>query len=429
MLKNWMKKSWAALMLAITPAIAYAEDAETLTQNWFYAQSETERAEHFDKLMAASTSNNTAKFGLGAVQFFSAIEGLSADLYRYGAINQRRGVLDLVPIPIPANVSPDTLDYDALRQVFTDFETELEAARGTLSQVDPTEPASIEISFYDARFNPFAASDLTDEMRFTSITQSMMGGARRTENAQAQPTPDKVRAAFTFSFDNADAIWLEGYSNVLLSQVDLLLAHDFERTFNTSFQIFFPGSNLPLQQELIPNGYKGRSGFLGNEGMLADLIAMVHLMDWKVIEPERRADFVHHLREVARLSHANWDAIKSETDNDREWLPGPHQPGKHPLTGIEVTDDMVSGWNRSMDLLDDIMSGVRLIPHWRFEGRGVNIKRLMESDQNFDPVLFATGAGVVPFLETGNIVTRKEWREIERTVGRRNFGMIAAWFN
>ena len=419
---NWIKKLWAAAILAVTPAIAYAQSGEKITQGWFYAETQSQRAEQLTKLELAAKTDNTAKFGLGTVQFFSAIEGFSQDMLTYGLASHETDLRAVVPFPLPVNSNPATLTYDGLRIALADFETNLERARATLAGVQQSEPIAINISFEDAHFNLTGAEVIPNELRFTELIagiQSPRGRANTASEVQS----------LTFQFDNADAIWFEGYSNVILSQLDFLLAHDFSRAFDTSFQLFFPKSNLPLQDELIPNGYKGRNSMFGNDGAIADMISLIHLLDWPVVEPHRRADVAQHLTEVARLSRANWDAILSETDNNSEWLPGPHQPGIHPLTGIEVTQPMVDGWMQSMQLLEDIMAGERLVPHWRFEGRGINMKRFFESTENFDPVLLLTGPGALPYLEQGDIVTPGEWRAIQNLVGRGNFGLVATWFN
>ncbi len=423
MLSHWLKKFWATALLAVTPAIAFAQDAEENTQNWFYASTQSERAKPLAALEAAASSDNAARFGLGSVQFFSAIEGFAQDMVQYGLASHERDMRQFMPLPLPPNPAPATLTYANLRKALEDFETELELARTTLSGVDASKPVDIAISFDQSRFNATGQEAIPNELRFMDVIAAAQSpaGRRDTDNGN-QPE-------LTFTFDNADAIWLEGYTNVILSQVDFLLAHDFNRTFDASFHLFFPKANLPLQDALIPNGYRSRTGMFGSEGMIADAISLIHLLDWPVVEPERRADFARHMSEVARLSAANWDAIKKETDNNKEWLPGPQQPGTHPLTGIEVTDQMVDGWLKSMKLLDDIMKGERLVPHWRFEGQGLNLKRYFESTQNFDPVLLLTGPGALPYLEQGDIVTQAEWREIQNLVGRRNFGMVAAWFN
>ncbi|MEM8542036.1 MAG: hypothetical protein AAGF25_13865 [Pseudomonadota bacterium] len=419
---EWFKKIWASALLAITPAIAYAQPAQDLTQAWFYASSETDRTIQHGALESASKTDNTAMFGLGAVQFFSAIEGFSQDMLKFGLASHDNELRALLPLPLPHNATPEALTYGGLRQALIDFETELENARATLASVDTNEPVAISINFANARFNITGQESIPNEQSFVGL---IAGAQSMTTGTNAVPADQE----FKFRFDNADAIWLEGYANVILGQVDFLLAHDFSRTFDASFHLFFPKSNLPLQEDLIPNGYEGRGGMFGHDGMIADAITFIHLLDWPVVEAERRTDFARHMTEIARLSRANWAAITVETDNANEWLPGPQQPGIHPLTGIEVTQEMVDGWMQSMDLLEAVMAGKRLVPHWRFEGRGLNLKSYFESTQNFDPVLLLTGPGALPYLEKGNIITQQEWRAIQNLVGRRNFGMVAAWFN
>ncbi|TIT01089.1 MAG: hypothetical protein E5W85_32860, partial [Mesorhizobium sp.] len=75
----------------------------------------------------------------------------------------------------------------------------------------------------------------------------------------------------------------------------------------------------------------------------------VHLVNWPVVEPERRQAARRHLMEMIRLSREDWKAIRAETDNDREWLPGPQQKGASPLTGLEVGEEQVQAWHAALD--------------------------------------------------------------------------------
>ena len=101
---------------------------------------------------------------------------------------------------------------------------------------------------------------------------------------------------------------------------------------------------------------------------------------------------------MIRLSRENWRAILAETDNDREWLPGPHQPGVHVLTGLEVGTDEVQGWMTALTMAEDLLEARALLPHFRITGQGIDMKRFFEEPQAFDFVPMITGPGVVPYL-------------------------------
>ena len=92
----------------------------------------------------------------------------------------------------------------------------------------------------------------------------------------------------------------------------------------------------------------GGSGIFASEWRIADFISFVHLINWKVVEPERSKAARTELLEMIRLSREDWKAIRAETDNDREWLPGPQQTGANLLTGLDVTEEQVQGKFRAV---------------------------------------------------------------------------------
>lgn len=415
--------------LGLFASPARAQTAEDLTQDWFYAQTETARAAALAGLEAAAAGDNTAHFGRASIAFFDTVEGLMQDLHRYGYDFPRSGFVSELQFAIPENPSPETLTYEGFRDLLERFVSGMERSRVLLGEVDGTVPVAIGIDFGEARMNVVGGETIASRATLAGIFAQMQPRRPRPRNQDGKPAPTPPPPVFRF--DNADAIWLEGYANLVLAQAEFLLAHDFRRAFDNSFQLFFPRAGLPMQKELPPPASASdmRAGRASSAGWVADLISFVHLSDWPVIDRDRRAGYLDRMHEVARLSRANWAAIKAETDNDHEWLPGPHQPGIHPLSGIEVTDKVVDGWMRTLDLLDAVLDGDRLVPHWRFPARGIDIRAFFESGEDFDPVLLVTGPGALPFLKTGDVIDAGEWREIRTLVGRRSFFMTAAWFN
>ena len=147
-------------------------------------------------------------------------------------------------------------------------------------------------------------------------------------NGGAVP-PDMAGAALVFRFDRADGYWLQGYANFLMAQADFWLAHDFRQAFDESFHMLFPKAKLPMQDALVPLD-DGSGSMFASEWRIADFVSFIHLINWPVAEPERRKAARTELLEMIRLSREDWKAIRAETDNDREWLPGPQQTGVQP---------------------------------------------------------------------------------------------------
>ena len=166
-----------------------------------------------------------------------------------------------------------------------------------------------------------------------------------------------------------------------------------------------------------------------SEWRFADFISLVHLVNWPVVEPERRQAARRHLLEMIRLSREDWKAILAETDNDREWLPGPQQKGINPLTGLEVGQEQVQAWLATLTVAEDLLEGRVLLPHFRITGKGINMKRFFDEPKPFDLVLSITGPGIAPYLESGKILSSDDFDQIQREFGGAGFLTFALWFN
>jgi hypothetical protein len=159
---------------------------------------------------------------------------------------------------------------------------------------------------------------------------------------------------------------------------------------------------------------------------IADLIAFIHLFNWPVIEPERMPEVRKHLLEMIRLSRESWRRIQAETDDDREWIPGPSQ--RSALVRLRTTEERVAGWHTFLDEFEAILDGRRLIKHWRFVTRGVNLRRMFEEPRTFDPVMIAQGSAVLPYLEKGDLVSANTTRTL-LDVFEGDFFAYFVWFN
>ena len=116
--------------------------------------------------------------------------------------------------------------------------------------------------------------------------------------------------------------------------------------------------------------------------------------------------------------------MRAETDDDNEWLPGPHQKG---ALGWPVSEEMIASWLGALDELEAVLDGRKLVPHPRFV-RGINVKRVLTEPRQFDLVLWITGHGVLPYLEDGPVADGRAWAQASQ-VFRGQFLAYAFWFN
>jgi len=372
----------------------------------------------FGGLLQQSPQDNGIRVPLGVLQFLRAIEGLGQDYHRYGLDPARSNRSILMRMPIPNNPNPEEISYAKARTVLQNLLDRLSKADKTLSDF---KPSGIKI--------PIAINEISLDLD---------------SNGKSSPN-EAVWGAIggnliEFAFDDADVFWLRGYINVLSGVVQFALAHDWQSAFERTAHLFFPRVQSPY-------------GFFGDEldesewasNQIFDIIAFIHLIDFKVIEPDRMTKSLEHFEKVIQLSRETWRLIREETDNDREWLPGKTQTsivlaGRQ---GNRMGDD----WERVLNQVELVLQGKELLPFWRgvknrnsfnFFGRsnnvefnsklGINLRKVFTNPQTFDLVLWIQGTGVAPFLESGKLIDFQAWNELSDAF-QGNLPFFAFWIN
>jgi hypothetical protein len=314
--------------------------------------------------------------------------------------------LPVMRLPVPANPRPEKLDYWAFRSIFERLVADLDAAEADLARVAAAD-VKLPVDLAKARL------DLDGDGRASDYESlgALIGGLANRDTAAVWPV----------AFDTGDVYWLRGYANFIAAFAQFMLAHDFEAAFDKTFHLYFPRAGLPLAEMLARPVIAG--GF--NGGAVGDAIAFLHLIDWKVTDRTRLLDSRDRLSAMARLSRTSWEAIRRESDDDREWLPSARQ--KSALLPIPVSDREIDGWLAVMAEFDAVLDGRKLLPHWRFD-EGLNVRRMFEQSPGFDLVLLIAGTDAVPWLEAGPVSTGADWNSLMWAFGG-NFLGYALWFN
>ncbi len=410
---------WVATC-AFTTAEARAEaDTAATIAALFSARSVADRDAAIEQLENADPKDPLVPYCLGAAAFIQSLEKLAIGLNRHGFESPQAFALPLLRLPIPPRAEPEPLTYEGFRDILLEFRDSMDAAAQKLDTVPTDVEFGAVIDLAQVGIDLDSDGAMAPEESIAAIIASMAG----TDDPSTPPGP------LVFRFDRADGYWLQAYANFLVAQADFWLAHDFRNTFEGSFHMLFPRARLPLQETLVPLPEQETSGMFMSEWRLADLVSFVHLVNWPVVEPERRQTARLKLLEMIRLSRENWKAIEAETDNDREWLPGPRQKGINALTGLEVGEQQVAAWHEALQMAEDLLEGRVLLPHFRIAGQGINMKNFFEAPQTFDLVLTITGPGVVPYLEKGTLLTSEEFARIRGQFGGAGFLTFAVWFN
>ncbi|RUU03219.1 hypothetical protein EOD23_18515 [Mesorhizobium sp. USDA-HM6] len=408
----------AALFLCL-PILSVAAEMPAAAKTLFEAKTVSERNTALSPLEAATPGDPASAYAAGAGEFFTALEILSGGLHRHGFESPQSFMLPLMRLPVPDNPNPEPLTYEQFRAILVAFRDRLEKSATTLGSVPADADIGMVVDLTRAGIDLNEDGNLAPDESIAAIMAALSRGA----------ASDTAAPSLTFRFDRADGYWLQGYAEFLMAQADFWLAHDFKTMFDGSFHMLFPRAKLPLQDTLVPPDGGMSGSIFASEWRFADFISLVHLVNWPVIEPERRQAARRHLLEMIRLSREDWKAIRAETDNDREWLPGPQQKGVNPLTGLEVGEEQVQAWLAALDMAEDLLEGRVLLPHFRIAGKGINMRRFFDEPKPFDLVLSITGPAIAPYLESGRILTSDDFDQIQREFGGAGFLTFALWFN
>lgn len=351
------------------------------------------------------------RFGLGTLQFIQAVEGLTQDMYRYGLRPDFATRLNIpfFRLPVPANPNPVEIDYQKFRGIFTRFMAGLTKAEKNLALVrDPDVKLPIRMGLIKLDIN---ADGIGDEPFKTILGRYMGGGNNPFQFGDMAVT-----------FDRGDAIWLQGYCNLLMAMGSVILAHDHKETFEVAGSLFFPKVKTP--HEFLNQIPRGPAGWFPND--ILDIIAFIHMWRFPLKDPQKMQDALAHLEKVIALSRESWKSILEETDNDNEWLPNPRQTG---VMGIGVRRQMVDGWMEFLDEAENILQGKKLVPLWRDgEVRGVNVRRVFTHPRDLDLILWIQGTAATPYLEAGPTSSSAVWNRMQQVFGGQFFG-FAFWFN
>jgi hypothetical protein len=411
---------WLALALALAwlaPCPALAGGAADLTRQTLESGHLQPGEADLTAHVAADPKDNEARFGLGMVRFAQALEHFGQRQYRYGLRAPANEIVPILRMPVPANPAPEALTYESQRESLQALLDDFAKVEATLAPMTDAE-TKIVIDLDAVRFD-FRGDGKPDESETLGAILTSLRNAGRTP-----PTPEPGK--FEVKFDNADAYWLRGYCHLLSASLEFVLAYDWRNTFERAGRLFYPRVEPPLPVGKHPLAQK-RDGFLRDSDEIADFIVLVHEIRWPLSDAARLQAAHTHLKQVVAMSRASWKSILAETDDDREWIPGPQQKNGV-ITSMPVTQEQVDAWLHALDDFDAVLDGRKLLPHWRF-AQGFNLKRAFFEPRDFDLVLWADGISAAPYLEDGEVLGGgSDWSELNRAF-HGNFPGYALWFN
>jgi hypothetical protein len=336
--------------------------------------------------------DDLARFQLGAVQFFIAVERLAQDSFRYG-LNPDLRWIPFLRTPIKPNPNPEPVRYEDARAMIAGFVERLEQAQTTLAPINDNALAW-KLDLTAVRLDLDGDGQAAPEETLWGVFQQF---------ALTRPQPQRgVPESFTIGLDSADVHWLRGYCHLLSALGEVILAYDYQRQFDHTAQLFFANPQTPYAVELTRPADDGDGRGILDDGRIFDAIAFIHLANFPLHEPARLTKARDHLLAMVDTSRKSWDLIERETDNDREWIPGPDQTSV--VEGVAMDKERLAAWRRFLDEAEAVLNGKKLIPFWRGNtDRGINLMKAFTEPKDFDLVLWVQGTAALPYLEDGEV--------------------------
>ena len=216
--------------------------------------------------------------------------------------------------------------------------------------------------------------------------------------------------ALLLGLDSADVHWLRGYCHLLAALGEMILAYDHERLFDHTAQLFFANPQTTFASLFAAKRDGSERAGPWNQEIILDAIAFIHLANFPLREPERLKTAHSHLLAMVQSSRKSWELIEAETDNDREWIPGPNQDSV--VAGVAINKERLAAWRSFFDEAEGVLNGKKLIPFWRRgTEQGVNLAKVFTEPRDFDFVLWVQGSGRHALPREGR---KNECRNLDR---------------
>ncbi len=384
------------------PAVdAFTRDGATLTKV----------TAELGELVESADADARTRFAHALATFFRSGEHAFQRLHGYGVGQPIRGggaFMFRGLMQAGMNPEPKPVTADDVRDIMEAWLTDLRTA-GTLFDAVPDGgdwKLSLDMARIPIDFNGDGVASPSEEpARAFSIM--FRNGINIPEGQRS----------FVLGLDATDLHWLRAYNDVLMAVAESLLAYDNRELFDRCAHLFFPKPVTPFEflQQRRPLDPMG----MGIDA--SDILAFAGSLDFPLVDDgkQRLARAREHLLEAIDHSRAMWVSARAETDDDREWLPAPHQSPA--LRGVEITEARVTLWLDLLDEAEALLEGGKLLRFWRGDGTmGIDVRKVFDEPRDFHLLYWVQGSAAKPYLVPigDRPVTRDElWADMEDTFG------------
>lgn len=411
--------SCLALVATSTSVCCHAQQ-QPLVEPYLMSGKLTEGRAALEKHLTSNPKDDQARFGLGVLRFVQAVEHLGQSWYEFG-IDDNIRQLPFVRLPVPENPNPKQVTYKDARAVLQKMIGYLDESDKSLAKIKATD-VKLPLHLFQLHIDFDKNGKLSPTEDLTKIYAQYLGNEFVQGHAKLNDT--------VVVFDYGDAQWMRGYTHLIRSMCETILAYDEEPVWDViAYHVFQkPVFKFKFMEEEFLDREDRDQFMWSNRNSILDAIAGIHNLNFKLVEPERLKRAHHHLKQTVVQSRKMWKSVMAETDDDREWIPNPRQ--KSMVSATRISKEMVSTWDEFLAEVDAILDGKKLLPFWRGtdKTRGVNLHEVFHKPRDLDVILWVHGSGAVPFLENGEVTEQGTWIRFQRTYGN-NFYSFAAWFN
>lgn len=323
---------------------------ESLSEKYLYSGQLAQGERVLEAELSTTPEDDQVRFGLAMLQLVRGIERLGSGLYDFGCRPENRQLF--VRIPIAENPDPAPITYSSYRRLMSGFRADLATVESTLSRIR-NKDVKLSLKLADIHLNLSGGQQPSEQ--FGEILKKVMGRGFRFHADNPQ---------FLVCFDRGDVAWLRAYCHMLMGLIDLMDSLDGEELFN-----------MTAAEQFIKPKLRTRPSQANQVGPQPPRQII------RITDPVRLRHFRDHMVKVCELNRETWGFIRSETDNDHEWLPNPRQTG---VLQLPVTDEMIDSWLLAIQELHDLMLGKKVIPAMIMQwlqpktAKGFNLARFLE---------------------------------------------------
>lgn len=386
---------WRALLAAVV-LVAQPAIADELTLDTKRSLVDLER-----ELEMLPSPTGLESVALGSVIFLRSVEAALQERYRVNAsFGDFMIGIPILRLPVSPNPDPEPFEPEFVASLFARVDAEMDRVRAALAAVklDSDDKLVIDVAGLWFDINGDGSRSFGEGvLEFVAVT--LEGGLP----GALVKIPSE---GLIVHFDAADVEWLAAYTHLLSAVSELVLAFD-----PTDVIADIMASNAAMdevQGSVPPSPY---NWFAGMENIV-DPIATLYGALNRVPEADRIGAARDHFFGMIDRNRAFWNLVDDETDNSLEWIPNASQEA---ALGFSLPADTGAVWQDVLADAKAVLKGELLVPHWRTEpGGGVNVAVLMADPPAFDIVTWFQGAGLVPYMEKGPLVTFESFARFNR---------------